>query len=167
MIAFAAMLAALPHDPNALAIWVQRASEVDRAAADALLSGQRPRRLVGLDALLHWSAEVAGIPDWLVAASVAASGDRAETAALLLPPPTGTPPGLAEVVDALTRATKVTAHATMRDLWSRLPAPANLVLNRLASGTFRTSLPQAPLAPSGPAGSVLAVTRPACHCSQR
>ena len=154
MIGFAAMLAGFP---GALPGYLAQATDADRAAAHALLSGQRPRRVAGLPALLSWAAEVAQVPDWLVAASLAASGDRAETAALLLPPPTGTAPALAEVVNALTRATPITAHATLLDLWSRLPPLANHVVNRLASGTFRTIYPIAPVTPSGPGGSVMAV----------
>ncbi len=154
MIAFAAMLAGFP---DTLPAYLAQAPEADRAAAHDLLSGQRPRRVVGLDALLHWAAEVAGVPDWLVAASLAASGDRAETAALLLPPATGTPPTLAEVINALDRATPITAHATLLELWSRLPPLANHTLNRLASGTFRTTYPAPAKPTSGPGGSVLAV----------
>lgn len=157
MIRFAAMLAAMSHDPSALARYLADATEADRAAAHALLSGQRPRRLAGLAGVLHWSAEVAQVPLWLVGACLAASGDRAETAALLLPPPGGPTPTLAEVTEALSRATSVTAHATLTALWSRLPAPANLIVNRLASGTFRATYPAVPPPPSGPAGSVLAV----------
>lgn len=154
MIAFAAMLAGFPAS---LEGYLTQAPDVDRAAAHALLSGQRPRRVAGLAALLTWAAEVAQVPGWLVEASLAASGDRAETAALLLPPATGTPPTLAEVVGALNRATPVTAHATLLDLWSRLPPQANHIVNRLASGTFRATYPTAPKPPSGPGGSVLAV----------
>jgi hypothetical protein len=154
MIAFAAMLAGFP---DTLPAYLAQAPEADRAAAHALLSGQRPRRVAGLDAVLHWAAEVAGVPDWLVAASLAASGDRAETAALMLPPATGTPPTLAEVIAALDRATPITAHSTLLALWSRLPPLANHTLNRLASGTFRTTYPAPATPPSGPGGSVLAV----------
>jgi hypothetical protein len=153
VIAFAAMLAGFP---DTLPGYLAQASDADRAAAHALLSGQRPRRVAGLPALLNWAAEVAQVPDWLVDACLAASGDRAETAALLLPPAAGTPPTLAEVVGTLTRATPITAHATILALWSRLPPLANQFVNRLASGTFRTTYPTAPTL-SGPSGSVLAV----------
>lgn len=156
MIAFAAMLAARASDGSALERYLAAASPADRAACDLLLSGTRPRRIAGMEALLHWSAEVAGIPDWLVAASVQASGDRTETAALLLPPPTGSPPSLAEVTDRLARATRITAHATMTQLWQRLPPRANLVLNQLASGSFRATIATQPTV-VGPSGSVLAV----------
>jgi hypothetical protein len=154
VIAFAAMLAGFPAS---LEGYLAQASQADRAAAHALLSGQRPRRVAGLPALLSWAADVAQVPDWLVEASLAASGDRAETAALLLPPAKGTPPTLAEVVDALNHATPITAHATVLGLWSRLPPLANLIVNRLASGTFRATYPTPPVLPSGPGGSVLAV----------
>jgi hypothetical protein len=138
MIRFAAMLARLPQDRAALDAYLQAASGADRAAAEALLSGHRPVRIAGLTAILHWAAEVAAVPDWLMEASLAASGDKAETAALLLADGRGQPPGLAEVVDRLNRCTRITAHATLVELWARLPPAANLVLNRLASGTFRT-----------------------------
>jgi hypothetical protein len=151
VIRFAAMLAALPRDRNALPPYLQSAPEADRDACLALLNGQRPRRIASLDAITHWAAEIAGIPDWLLAASLLASGDRAETAALILPPPTGTPPGLAEVLQALAATTPITRHAALVGLWSRLPPEANLILNRLASGTFRVSLPMpAPEAVASP-----------------
>ena len=157
MIGFAAMLARLPQDRSAWEVWAAGASPADRAAAEALLSGTRPRRIAGLEALLHWAAEVAGVPEWLMEASLAASGDKAETAALLLPEARGMPPGLAEVVDRLARCTRVTAHATMVELWARLPPEANVVLNRLASGTFRAVLPVEPVGTTGPRRSLRAV----------
>lgn len=157
MIRFAALLDALPKSSDAWADYTATAPQIDRSAAHALLSGQRPRRIAGLDALLHWSADVAGVPEWLMQASLTASGDKAEVAALLLPPPHGDPPGLAEVVDRLSRATRITAHATLIDLWQTLPAAANQLVNRLASGTFRATFPVAPITPTGPRQSVLAV----------
>ena len=147
MIRFAAMLEAMARDRAAVQAYLRGADAADRAAAEALLSGQRPRRIAGLDAVLHWAAEVGGVPEWLLEASLAASGDRAEVAALLLPEPRGASPGLAEVVDRLNRCTSVTAHATLVALWARLPPRGNLVMNRLASGTFRTTWPAAPKTP--------------------
>lgn len=147
MIAFARMLAALSRDPTALPHYLQEAAEADRDACQALLAGTRPRRIVSLKALAAWAAEIAGIPDWLMEAAIAATGDRAEAAALILPPPQGAPPGLAETLHALTMTTPITAHATLASLWSRLPPEANLILNRLASGTFRAGLPAGETAP--------------------
>ena len=160
MIRFAAMLDRMARDRGAVAAYMLAADAADRTAAEALLSGQRPRRIVGLDALVHWAAAVAGVPDWLMAASLDASGDRAETAALLLPDPSGASPGLAEVVDRLNRCTRITAHATLVELWARLPARAAVVVNRLASGTFRATwpgVPKVPMLTQGPRRTLRAV----------
>jgi hypothetical protein len=158
MIRFATLLAQMQRDPTALPRYLAEARPADRVAAQALLAGQRPRKVAGLDALLAWAAEAAGLPDWLVAEALAASGDRAEVAALLLPDPEGAPPGLAEVVAALEGCGTLGAQAVLLDLWSRLPAEARLVVNRLASGTFRTKAPTAPPdLPPGPERVVRAV----------
>ncbi len=154
MIRFAAMLADLPRDPSALGDYLAAASGEDAAACRALLGGSRPRRLVTLDTVLAWAAEVAGIPDWLAEASLQASGDRAETAALMLPAPEGPAPSLSEVVSRLTAATPVTRHAILVRLWACLPSEANLIVSRLATGTFRLVLAP-PVAGRG--GTFLAV----------
>ncbi len=140
MIGFAAMLAAMASDKTALARY-EGVPGADLDAARRLLAGQRPKRLATLDTILNWAAAVAVVPDFLLAASLAVSGDRAETAALILPPPAGPAPGLAEVLRRLHGATPVTAHATLLDLWARLPVRENFVVNRLASGTFRSLAP--------------------------
>ena len=137
MIRFAAMVGAMATDKTALARYEAGAGG-DLDAARGVLAGQRPKRLAGLDTILTWAARVAGVPDFLLAASLAVSGDRAETAALLLPAPVGPAPALAEVLARLQAATPITAHATLLDLWARLPVQANFVVNRLASGTFRS-----------------------------
>ena len=151
MIRFTALIAALPRDKTALPIYLQTASEADRNACLTLLSSNRPKRIATFTTLTQWSAEVAGIPDWLLTACLTASGDRAETAALILPAPTGSPPSLSEVLQALATTTPITAHATLIALWSRLPPESNLILNRLATGTFRVISPrETPAASSAP-----------------
>ena len=141
MIRFAALCFSLP-DPAALARYEAEAPMADLAAAHRLLSGQRPRRIATLDQILDWSASVAGIPDFLVTACMEASGDRAETAALLLPPALGQAPMLAETLHLLALSTPLTARQTLGTLWSRLPPQANHILNRLAAGTFRSAGPK-------------------------
>ena len=143
MIRFAALCTALPGDKAALAAYQSSASAEDWAAALALLSGTRPRRIAPLDTILHWIAETTATPDFLLAACIEASGDRAETAALLLPPAIGTAPTLTETIQTLTAATTLTARATLSALWQRLPHQANTVLIRLAAGSFRQTLPTA------------------------
>ena len=157
MMRFAAMVQRLPREPGAFADWASGAAPEDVARAEALLAGRRPRQVVGLTALLDWAAEVAGVPDWLVAASVAVSGDRAEVAALLLPAPQGPVPGLAEVVGRLERSTRISAHGVMVSLWACLPAPAAVVVNRLASGTFRVKRAEVAAVVAGPKMTLRAV----------
>lgn len=158
MIAFAAMLAAMPGDRAALPRYLAEAAPEDRVAAGALLAGRRLKRVAGLDTLLAWAAEEAGLPQWLVAEALAASGDRAEVAALILPEPEGAPPTLAEVVAALEAAGALEAPAVLKNLWRRLPAEARFVVNRLASGTFRArALAAPPVLEPGEARRVRAV----------
>lgn len=71
----------------ALAAYFRSAPADDAAWAVHLLSGGRPRPVVGPDLLRRVACEVAGIADWLFEASLAESGHLAETIACLLPPP--------------------------------------------------------------------------------
>jgi len=142
VIRFAALCAALPRDKSALAAYQAEATAEDFATALALLSGQRPRRIAAPDLILTWVVEASGTPDFLLAACMDVTGDRAETAALLLPAATGTPPTLTEVIQTLTLGTPLTARAMLAALWPRLPPYANTILNRLAAGSFRTTLPK-------------------------
>jgi hypothetical protein len=147
VIALAAMIAAGALSPSALD------ALPEAEAARRLLSGRRPRRIATAEGLLSWAAEATGTPAFLVAASLAASGDRAEVAALLLPPAEGTPPSLAEVVatlDSLAKADEAAKKAAWLALARRLPPEARHLLNRLAAGSFRLTLkPDAP-AEGGP-----------------
>lgn len=142
MIRFAALCAALPRDKAALAAYQTEATAEDFAAALALLSGQRPRRIAAPGLILTWAAEATGTPDFLLSACMDVTNDRAETAALLLPPAFGPAPGLAQVIQTLTQATPLTARATLTALWPRMTPQANTLLNRLAAGSFRTTLPK-------------------------
>jgi hypothetical protein len=165
LIALAALLAEGPPSAPALA----RLPEPQ--AALALLSGRRPKRLAPPETILGWAAEATGTSPALLAASLQASGDRCEVAALLLPSATGPVPSLSECLAAL--ETLSTAPEDQRrtgflTLAARLPNPARLHLTRLATGSFRQTLkPDAPatggprraltlltmIAPQGPEGS--------------
>lgn len=142
MIAFAALIAQGAPAPEALA------AHPEAEAARRLLSGQRPKRIATADTLLTWAAEATGTPAFLVAASLAASGDKAEVAALILPPAEGTPPSLEEVLavlDSLAGAEEAAKKAAWLALARRLPPEPRHLLNRLAAGTFRLALrPEAP-----------------------
>ena len=155
MIRFATLCAALPHDKTAFDTYRSQATPDDSATALALLTGGRPRRIAPVDTILHWVADTTATPDFLLAACMAVTKDRAETAALLLPPPTGTPPTLTHVVQTLTHTT--TPRATLQTLWQTLPPHARTILFRLAAGSFRQTLPTAAPLTNQPPRTVKAV----------
>ncbi len=137
MIALAALLAQGPPAETTLA------SHPDPDAARALLQGRRPKRIASPDTLLRWSAEATGTPDFLIAASLAASGDTTEVASLLLPPATGNPPSLSDcltALESLAAAPEDQRKTTFLALATRLPPSARLLFTRLAAGTFRQTL---------------------------
>ncbi len=139
MIRFAEMIAG--GAPARAALEALPAGEAE--AAGRLLSGQRPKRIASPAELLGWAAEAAGVPDFLVEASLGVSGDRLEVAALLLPPGEGEAPGLVEALaalDGLAGADEAARRAGWLGLARRLPVEARLVLNRLAAGSFRLVL---------------------------
>ncbi|MBI1171909.1 hypothetical protein GC209_10940 [bacterium] len=136
MIRFAMLVAQGAPDAAALAAYEAAVPAAEAKAARALLSGQRPRRIASADALLAWVAAASDIPAFLVEACRAATTDKAELAALLLPQAPGTPPDLIACLAALQSA----EPARYLDTASRLPPEARLIFNRLAAGSFRTRL---------------------------
>ncbi|PWR04688.1 ATP-dependent DNA ligase [Meridianimarinicoccus roseus] len=125
----------------ALADYFDTAPERDKLWTIALLSGRRPKRLIGTARLRDWAAAQAQVPLWLLEDSYAVVGDLAETIALLLPPGRGTAaPPLAEVMDdlsALAAADEDTKRAAVLRYWDDLPGDARLVFNKLITGGFR------------------------------
>lgn len=150
MIRFATFLAKGTPTPDAFAAYAAQVGPEEAALALALLSGQRPKRLAAPGLLLDWVAEATQTPPFLLEACLKVTPDKAEVAALLLPPATGTPASLTET---LSRLTDCAAYL-------RLAAPlrphARLILNRLASGTFRTKLNTPSDSPKTP-GTCLAI----------
>lgn len=125
----------------ALAAYFTTAPERDRLWTIALLSGRRPKRLIGTNALRDWAAEAAQVPLWLVEESYAVVGDLAETIALLLPPGDGAAqPSLSAVIDDLTQLAAqddAARRAAVTGYWATLPDDARLVFNKLITGGFR------------------------------
>jgi DNA ligase-1 len=70
---------------DALVHYLATADPADAIWAVALLSGRRPKRTVKTAELWAWSAEMSGLPTWLMAESYHIVGDLAETISLLLP----------------------------------------------------------------------------------
>ncbi len=125
----------------ALAAYFRDAPEADRLWTIALLSGRRPKRLIGTAQLRDWAAMRAHVPLWLLEDSYAVAGDLAETIALILPPGDGcASPSLATVLEDLSTldGADETAKRTAVDrYWTSLPDGSRLVFNKLITGGFR------------------------------
>ncbi|MGS4944630.1 ATP-dependent DNA ligase [Meridianimarinicoccus sp. RP-17] len=125
----------------ALAAYFRAAPEPDRLWTIALLSGRRPRRLIGTGQLRDWAAARADVPLWLLEDSYAVAGDLAETIALILPPGDGraTPPlaSVLEDLSTLAGADEDTRRNAVLRYWDSLPDTSRLVFNKLITGGFR------------------------------
>lgn len=150
MIRFADLLATGTPTEVRFKAYAAEVGAQEAAAARALLSGSRPKRIASAVMLLAWVAEATDTPPFLLDHCLHACPDKAELAALLLPAPTGTPPTLTESL------TQLTGPAPYLALARRLPPSARLILNRLAAGTFRAKLPPPQEAPQTP-GTCLAI----------
>src|SRR5690349_12551318 len=64
--------------------YFHEAPAADAAWALWFLTGRRPKRLLGVRALVAWTLELTGTPDWLFGECYAVVGDLAECIALLL-----------------------------------------------------------------------------------
>ncbi len=147
MIRFAALIAALtePGGDRAviLADYLTFAPEPDAQAAIALLSGQRPKRRAAIATLRSLILHATALPDWLFDATRAATGDSAEALGLILPAPdTPDPTPLAET---LTHLATLNPDALLPLIQSTAPK-ARAPLIRLATGTFRLTLPAGTIA---------------------
>ena len=68
----------------AMGRYFREAPARDAAWALWFLTGRRPKRLLGVRALVGWTLELTGTPDWLFGECYAVVGDLAECIALLL-----------------------------------------------------------------------------------
>jgi DNA ligase-1 len=69
---------------GAMARYFREAPARDAAWALWFLTGRRPKRLLGVRALVGWTLELTRTPDWLFGECYAVVGDLAECIALLL-----------------------------------------------------------------------------------
>ena len=150
MIRFAQLLAQGTPTTDAFSAYMTQVDPQESEAAQRLLSGQRPTRLAPAATLLGWVAQATDTPDFLIDACLKICPDKAELAALLLPPATGTTPSLAQSLANLTSA------ADYLTLARSLPPEARILFNRLASGTFRAKLAPPTTTPQTP-GPCLAI----------
>jgi DNA ligase-1 len=140
----------------AMARYFREAPAADAAWALWFLTGRRPKRLLGVRALVGWTLELTGTPDWLFGECYAVVGDLAECIALLLDDGTRGAPGAP--------ATGLTSDDTplsewmerrilpLRDLdpeaqrervtgwWRTLDRRELFVLNKLLTGELRVGV---------------------------
>jgi ATP-dependent DNA ligase len=126
----------------ALVTYFRTAPPRDAAWAVHLLSGRRPKRLVGPAKLRAWTAAEAGVPDWLFDESYQAVGDLAETITLLLPDPGRVSDHpLAELIESRLLELRGQDDAVQRRelvrAWRELGRRERYVWNKLLTGSFR------------------------------
>jgi DNA ligase-1 len=129
------------------------ASPADAAWALYILSGRRPRRLVGPALLRRWLVEASGLPEWLVEETYAAVGDLAETIALLVsqatPGESADAPAEASLADwfehrllPLRGLDEPTQRATVTAWWRGLAYRESFLVNKLLTGALRVGVSQ-------------------------
>ncbi|HYW49009.1 MAG TPA: ATP-dependent DNA ligase [Gemmatimonadaceae bacterium] len=127
----------------ALVAYFQQASPADAAWAISFLVGRRPKRLIKSADLRAWTADAAGVPDWLFEESYAQAGDLAEAISLLVPEADGvvTDESLAFWVEEqllpLARMEPHQQREALLHVWRTLRGTARFVFNKLITGAFR------------------------------
>lgn len=157
MQAFAELHAALQAAPSAparcraLQRYFAQRGQADAAWACYLLAGARPFGRIAGSTLRDVACALAGLPAWLFDACLHASGELAETLALVLPPPGAVScAGLAhwaqERLLPLQRLPAAQQEQALGQCWAELAPAARRVLNLHWLGAWRAPLPQALLA---------------------
>lgn len=131
---------------DALAQYLQEASDTDKLWMMALLSDRRPKRTVTSTALREWAAEQGQVPSWLFEASYHTVGDLAETIALLLPPPVvQTDYALSywiNYIRALGNLDEPERKQRILEAWSQLAHEERFLFNKFITGGFRVGVSQ-------------------------
>ena len=132
-----------------LARWLKSSvDDRDKVWAIALLSGHRPRRSVSNSLLRHWVMELTGYPEWLLLECHQATGDWAETLALLVSGSSADEslPPLFEIMQQILRlqsCTEEQKHSFVSDWWHRYNRQAIYVLHKLLGSSFRIGISEA------------------------
>lgn len=126
--------------------YFSEAPEQDKLWALALFSHKGPRRQVNATLLRRWSAEAAGVPDWLFEESYHVVGDLAETMALLLPLPIKEQQeSLAYWMDfiiALGNLEEFQKKEKILEAWETMTQQERFVFTKLMTGSFRIGVSQ-------------------------
>lgn len=127
----------------ALVAYFRQAPPADAAWAISFLVGRRPKRLIKSADLRAWTAEAAGIPDWLFEESYAQAGDLAEAISLLVPEADDVAVNeslafwVEEQLLPLARMEPHQQRVALLHIWATLNGTARFVFNKLITGAFR------------------------------
>ena len=127
----------------ALVDYFREAPPDDAAWAISFLVGRRPKRLIKSADLRAWTAEAAGIPDWLFEESYSQAGDLAETISLLVPESSDKLDDLSlafwvsERLLPLGQMDAAQQRESLRAIWRSLSGSSRFVFNKLITGSFR------------------------------
>lgn len=123
--------------------------DADAAWAVFFLTGQRLKRFIPSARLRRWAGALTGVPEWLLADCHAATGDTAETTALILDswravdrPPTDLPlhRWMDERVLPLRDAAEDAQREAMHRYWQDLDRRGRFMLNKLLIGGLRVGV---------------------------
>lgn len=122
-------------------------SAEDGAWAVFFLSGRRFKRLIPVSRLRDWCAAECQMPLWMFEECYGATGDLAETLALVLPEREQRSSGsLSEWVEQRIRPLATLDEASQQraliTAWSELSTQERLVFNKLVTGEFRVGVAQ-------------------------
>lgn len=130
---------------GALANYFRDAPPDDAAWAIHFLSGRRLKRGVPSRLLRQWSAEAAGLPDWLFQESYDAVGDLAETMSMIVPPGDDRDDAsLAQWVEnrlsGLGDLDEPDQRAAVSEIWNQTSGSTRFVVMKLITGGFRVGV---------------------------
>jgi len=131
----------------ALRRYFTSAPPADAAWAVHFLIGRRPKRLIEWRMLASLAIEASGVPDWLFSECFHATGDFAETIALLLAPARSASEGpLHEWVEQrllpLRTADDITKSQALLSAWLEMDERQRFVWTKLITGEFRVGVSQ-------------------------
>jgi DNA ligase 1 len=129
----------------ALSDYFRDASPDDAAWAIYFLSGRRLKRAVPNRLLRQWSAEAAGLPDWLFQESYDAVGDLAETVSMIVPPGDDSDDmplshWIEKRLFGLSDLDEPDQRAAVSEIWDQTSGSTRFVVMKLITGAFRVGV---------------------------
>jgi DNA ligase-1 len=129
--------------------YFQKVLPEDAVWALYFLSGHRIKRLIGPNQLFEWCIEKSGLPEWIVLESYSATGDLAETIALLINQENTHPTvelslsqWLNNKILPLFNLTKDQQKEAILQYWQELDHASLFIFNKILTGSLRIGVSQ-------------------------